>query len=467
MSRSARAGLAAVAAATALAAAACSGGSTLGSTTGQAAHAGAGCHLHVLGETRSSAAETAAWQQVFSDFKARYHCTVSATWQGQFTGVPQLLNEARLANQPVDFVTDSTYNYNLVSASDLMDLSRLIKPYQTRFPAAALQPFTIDGKVWAIPVQPETSSMFFYNATLFKRLGLTPPQTFTQLVHDAQVIKSKTNVQPVIEGGKDTWEWPMWYMATFAQTSGNKSVADTVSFLEGKQQFTAPASVAALTDIANFSKDGLLPQSSLATDENGAIAAFVQDKAAMFFDGSWVLPTLRSSHSRFNIGAFTFPLVTSASGVVSQPNGSPTEGLAIPSFIPKADLPMADQFLEFLTSPTEANKIYATLDPVVPTITGVKAANDPLSAQLRGYLPRTNGWLDWIWPTDVVNYVETAIQGVLFNGTSPVNAAQSVQGELNTLRKQQNYDYAFWTKWTHSQQTAVEPSSIPKIQVTG
>jgi raffinose/stachyose/melibiose transport system substrate-binding protein len=466
MSRSRIAGCAAVISVLALATG-CSGGGTLGgSSAAGASKAGAGCQLHVLGETRSSPQETAAWNQVFADFKAKYHCSVTATWEGQFTAVPQMLNEARLAGQTVDFVTDSTYNYDLVSAGDLLDLTKLIAPYRSRFPAAALSPFTIDNKVWAVPTQPETSSMFFYNQTLFHKLGLTAPQTFQQLVHDAQVIKARTNVQPLIEGGSDTWEWPMWYMATYAQTSGNKSVADTEDFLEGKLQFTSPASVQALSDIAAFSKDGLLAQSSLGTDENGAVAAFLQGKAAMMFDGSWDLETYRAGNPKFTIGTFLFPLVTGAPGVVSQSNGSPSEGLAIPSFIPKADIPMASQFLEFLTSSGEANKIFGTLDPVVPTIDGVTGASDPLASQMQSYLPRTNGWLDWIWPTDVVNYVETAIEGVLFGGKTPEQAAQSVQGELNTLRQQQNYNYAFWTKWTTAQQNAVEPSSVPKISVT-
>ncbi|HUA41743.1 MAG TPA: extracellular solute-binding protein [Streptosporangiaceae bacterium] len=466
MSRSQIAGCAAAISALALAVVGCGGGTLSSGSSSQASKAGAHCQLHVLGETRSSSAETAAWNQVFADFKAKYHCTVTATWEGEFTAVPQMLNEARLSGQPVDFVTDATSNYNLVSAGDLLDLNKLIASYRSRFPAAALQPFTIDGKVWAVPTEPETSSMFFYNATLFHKLGLTAPQTFAQLVHDAQVIKAKTNVQPVVEGGNDTWEWPMWYMATYAQTSGNNSVADTVNFLEGKQQFTSPQSVQALADIAEFSKDGLLQQSSMGSNENGAVAAFVQGKAAMMFDGSWDLPTFRAAHPKFSIGAFLFPLMTNTPGVVAQSNGSPTEGLAIPSFIPKGDLPMASQFLEFITSPSEADKIFGTLDPIVPTITGVAGTSDPLSSQLQGYLSQTNGWLDWIWPTDVVNYVETAIEGVLFGGKTPLQAAQSVQGELNTLRQTQNYNYAFWTKWSPSQLKAVEPATVPKINVT-
>lgn len=428
-------------------------------------HSSPACQLNLLGETRSSPAETAAWNKVFSDFKSRFHCSVVATWQGQWSGIPQLLNEARISHQTVDIVADGTYNYSLASAGDLMDLTKLVAPYKSRFPAATLQPFTVDGRLWAVPDEPETFSMFFYNVTLFKKLDLTVPRTFAQLEHDAQVIKSRTNVLPIVEGGSDAWEWPMWYMATFAQTSGNKSVPDTIAFLEGKQQFTSAASVQALEDIAQFSKDGLLTENALGTDENGAVAAFVKGLAAMMFDGGWDLPTIEAGQPKFSIGVFPFPLVVSKAGVFVQPNGSPSEGLAIPSSIPRADLPMAAQFLEFVSSPLEANKIQSTLDPEVPTITGVKPVSDPLSATLREYLPKTNSWLDWIWPADVVTSVENAIEGVLFSHQSAMSAAKSVQNELQTLRQEQNYNYDFWATWSKAQRSAVEPPFIPKVEI--
>ena len=67
-----------------------------------------GCTLHILGSARTNAAEQAGWQKVFADFKQQYGCTVTAHWQGQFTDVPQELNEAHLAHQTVDVVTTAT-----------------------------------------------------------------------------------------------------------------------------------------------------------------------------------------------------------------------------------------------------------------------------------------------------------------------------------------------------------------------
>lgn len=468
MDRVKRTAAVAMTAAAALVAAACSNGTIAsGSNSGSAGKAGSGCKLHMLGEARSSQAEANAWQQVFADFKAKYHCTVVATWQGQFTGVPQLLNEAHLAGQTVDIVTNGTEIWDFVKSGSLMDLTKMVKPYLNRFSPGTVARFTLDGHVWGVPLSVESSSVFFYNATLFHKLGLAAPTTFAQMVHAATVLKAKASVQPVVEGGKDTWEWPMWYMNAFAQTSGNTSIPDTISVLDGKQKFTSPASVQAFSDLANFGKTGLLTSSSLATDENGAIAAFVQQKAAMMFDGTWALPLLRAAKPKFQIGVFTFPKVVNTPGVVSQPSGAPEGALSIPSFIPRADLPMADQFIEFATSPPEAGKILATLDPTVPSVAAVPSSSDPLASTLRNdFLPRTIGWLDWMWPSPVTTSMENAIEGVLFNHESPQQAAQAVQTELNTLRQQQNYNYDFLSGWSKSQWSKVEPAKVPKIQIT-
>jgi raffinose/stachyose/melibiose transport system substrate-binding protein len=424
----------------------------------------AGCTLHILGSTRANKAESDGWNKVFADFKAQYGCTVTATWSGQFTDVPRMLNEARLAHQTVNLVTTATTNKDLAKAGLLLDLTKLIKPYSGRFTPGATKLFNVGGHIWAIPVGAESSSVFFYNATLFKQLKLSEPKTYADLKKVAAKIKA-AGVQPLVEAGKDTWEWPMWYMSTFAQRSGNKSVAAVQQILEGRSKFTRPDSVAAFGDIAQFAKDGLLNQTAFDTDENGAVAAFLQKKAAIMYDGTWVLPTLRAGNPSFKVGVFNFPLVVNRKGVVSQPSGAPEGALAIPSFAPKSDLQKTAQFLEFITRKQQATRVLAPLKPIVPSIKSVPSTTDPLAPELRKN--RTIGWLDWIWPNEVNNAVIQAIQGVLFNNQSPQAAAQVVQSSLDTLKKQQNYTFNWWAKWSKADWAKVTPSPVPKIQVKG
>jgi raffinose/stachyose/melibiose transport system substrate-binding protein len=452
---------------TVAAAAAVMAATTIVVVTGAAgARSARGCTLHVLGSARSSAAETAAWNQVFAQFKAAYGCTVTAHWQGQFTDVAKELNEARLAHQSVDLVTTGTGANDQAKAGNFLDITKIVKPFASRFSPGDMARFTIGGHIWAIPLGIDSSSVFFYNATLFKQLHLTTPKTFAQFMSVAKTLESKAKIQPLTEGGKDTWEWPMWYMSTFSQTSHNRSLAELAQILEGKKQFTAPDSVAALDALARFGSTGLLKSTALDTDENGAVAAFLQKKAAMFYDGTWVLSTLRSGKPTFQIGVFAFPLVVNGTGVVSQPNGAPEGALAIPSFAPKADVQMAAQFLEFVSRKGPATKVLTPLNPLVPSVKSVPSSKDPLAPILRKqFLPHTIGWLDWIWPNDVNNAVIQSIEGVLYNHQSPADAAKGMQSALDTLKQQQSYKFDWWTTWSKDQWSKVEPNPVPKIQV--
>ncbi|MDX6411849.1 MAG: raffinose/stachyose/melibiose transport system substrate-binding protein, partial [Gaiellaceae bacterium] len=150
----------------------------------------AGCTLHILGSTRANKAESDGWNKVFADFKAQYGCTVTATWSGQFTDVPRMLNEARLAHQTVNLVTTATTNKDLAKAGLLLDLTKLIKPYAGRFTPGATTLFNVGGHIWAIPVGAESSSVFFYNATLFKQLKIAEPKTYAQLKSVSAKIKA-------------------------------------------------------------------------------------------------------------------------------------------------------------------------------------------------------------------------------------------------------------------------------------
>lgn len=421
--------------------------------------ASSGCKLHVLGPASTAPATDTKWKTVFADFKSKYHCTVTATWESTFTTVPEIINEARLSHEPVDLVFGTgTETWSLASAGDLMNLNKVVASYKKNFKPGVLTPFTIDGQLWSVPYAPVSLSTFIYNKSLFKKLGLAVPHTFAQLEHVAKVIKQKTNELPIIEAGKTTWEWPMWYMAEFSQTSGNKSVAQTEAFLSGTRKFTASDSVAAFKNLAQFSSDGLLTESaSLSTSASASIAAFVQGKAAMTFNGTWVLPTILAAKPDFQLGVFSFPRVVTSTGVVNQENGSPGAGVGIPAFITRADLPATEKLLKFISTPAMQNVIQSMYDPVIPTGVGVTPAKTALGTTLRAMLSSTVGWLDWIWPADVTTAVENAIEGVLFSHESPKSAAQAVQSEYETLKSQQHYGYNFWTSWTQAQKKAVEP----------
>ncbi|MCU1580257.1 MAG: family 1 extracellular solute-binding protein [Rhodoglobus sp.] len=428
----------------------------------------AGCHLSFMASADRPTAEQDAYKEVFADFEKAYNCTVDTTFEGTWDQITQQLTAARLASQQVNLFVSGTASRDLAKAGLSMDLTQCIAPFKDRFLDSALAPYTVDNHNWAIPMSSTDTSAIFYNADMFAQLGIQPPTTFQELVDAGDKISAAQGIVPIIHQGKSPWYWPMWYMSTFAQTSGNKSIQYTEDFLSGKRQFDSPEEVQALNDLAKFTQDGLLDQTTLDTDEQGMFASFLQGKAAMFYGLTPSLINLEQGNPTFKIGVFQFPKVVSDASVAPQVGGGPENGISIASFAPEATKVMSCQLLEFMSRPDEAKKILDPGNPLVPSVKSVPAtANEPLAPQLTSeFIPNTITFLDWIWPSQVNDAVTSAITDVMYNGKSGDDAAKSVQAALDKLVAEEDYKFDWWTAWTNDDWAKVSFPSDMKIDVT-
>lgn len=424
--------------------------------------------LHILGSTSSTPELDKAYKEVFADFEKEFNVKVDARLEGDWSALPARLQTARVGNEPVDILWTgaNTINATYARAGAVMDLTDLIKPFQDRFNPGMLDPYTIGGHVWAVPQSTVSTSAIYYNASMFKELGLEAPKTYADLVAAAKVIKEKKGIDPMIHQGKATFMWPMWFFETYAQTSGNKSVEKLQEALEGKRKFTDPEVVAAFAALAQFSKDGVLSADSLGTDHDGMIAAFAQQKAAMFYGGTWEVATIRDTVKDFEVGVFPFPNVTGNDAILSQHGGGPDTGYAIPSFASPENLDLAVQFLEFVTRPANANKILSVQAPFYASQKGVTLTEDPLTKDLvKNFYPNTIRFLDWIWPAEVNDAMQGSIAGVVSGTMTPEQAAQNIQDAYDKVVKEKDYSYNWWDKWTDADWAKVKPASIPNIKV--
>jgi len=424
--------------------------------------------FHLQGAARTVPGQEEAWDEVVTAFEEEYNVNVEVRWQGEWSDIAQQLQTARLANEPVDITTcgANQTNSTLARSGLLMDITDIIAPFQDRFVKGMLDPYTIGGKVWAMPWDVASTSAVFYNVDMFKELGLSEPSTFAELVDISNKIKEEKGIIPWIHQGKAPWMWPMWFFETFAQTSGNKSLELTGDFLAGNRKFTSPEEVAAFEAIAQFYQDGILTQESLDTDTEGMRAAFAQQKAAMFYGGTWEMPNVRDAVTDFEVGVFEFPLVVDTAGVVPQHGGGPDGCLAIPGFAPKENIDLQAQFLEFVSRKEFANKILQPALPLLPVLTNVPPVDDPLAPELNSeFIPHTIRFLDWIWPVEVNDAVMQGVPAVIVGEMTPEEAAASVQKAFDTLVVEKEFTYDWWTSWTADDWAKVTPSMIPTIDV--
>jgi len=377
-------------------------------------------------------------QEVFDGFLKAYPEVAAIEWdaQGPQGDAIQRLMTARLAEQEMDLIACPAFYTNgaYVRRKLVMPITEQIKPFQDRIDAAALGAFTVNGEVYGVPISTLSTSTIYYNVDLFEKLGIKVPTTYEEL--KAAVPKfQEAGVIPLLHQGSNTVMWPMWFFETFSQSSGDP-IGKTQKNLEGTAKFNDPADVEAFRLIKQWVDDGVLSKDSLAVDMDGMRAAFAAGKSAMYYGGTWEIPSLQSSVKDFKWGVFAFPKMAGTPGAPGHGGGA-DNGICISSSIAPEKLDAAVKFIEYLTRPEVATLYLAPEQPIAASIKGVPQIEDAYAIELRREaFPATIKFLDWIWPSEVASATASAIAGVVGGTTTPEEAANSVQAVFDDLKAQ-------------------------------
>ncbi|TIM20619.1 MAG: extracellular solute-binding protein [Mesorhizobium sp.] len=377
-------------------------------------------------------------QQVIDGFLKANPDVAAVEWdaQGPQTDSIQRVMTAKLANQEMDLIACPAFYTNgaYVRRKLVMPITDKIKPFQDRIDAAALGAFTVNGQVYGVPISTLSTSTIFYNVDLFQKLAIPVPPTYDDL--KAAVPKFKTaGVIPLLHQGSNTVMWPMWYFETFSQASGDP-VGKTQKNLEGTAKFTDAPDVEGFKLIKQWVDDGILSKDSLSVDQDGMRAAFAAGKSAMYYGGTWEIPSLQSSVKDFKWGVFAFPKMDGTPGAPGHGGGA-DNGMCVASSIPPEKLDAAVKFIEYLTRPEVATLYLAPEQPIAASIKGVPQVDDAYAVELRKQaFPNTIKFLDWIWPSEVASATSSAIAGIVGGTTTPEDAAASIQTIFDDLKAQ-------------------------------
>lgn len=374
--------------------------------------------------------------EVYKGFLAAHPEVAAIEWdaQGPQANSLQRLMTAKLANQEIDLIACPAFWVN--GAYIRRGLLRPIteeemKPFADRVDQAALGAFSVSGKIYGIPITTMSTSTIFYNVDLFTKLGIPVPPTYEDL--KAAVPKFKeAGVIPLLHQGSNTPMWPMWFFETLSQASGDP-VGKTQTNLEGKTKFNDPADVEGFKLIKQWVDDGILSPDSLSVDQDGMRAAFAGGKSAMYYGGTWEIPSLQEGVKNFQWGVFAFPKMAGTPGEPKHGGGA-DNGICLSSSIPEEKVAPALAFIDYLTKPEVATLYLAPEQPMAASIKGVPVIEDKYAQDLRASaFPNTIKFLDWIWPSEVATATSSAIAGIVGGQLSPEEAAASVQQAFDTL----------------------------------
>jgi raffinose/stachyose/melibiose transport system substrate-binding protein len=301
----------------------------------------------------------------------------------------------------------------MVNANEVQPLT-LTAADKANVGAAALAPYTANGKVYAVPVdfQPEG---IYYSKDLFSRAGITsPPTTIPELETDVAKLKA-IGVAPIAVGAKDAWPAAHWYYNFALRECSQATMAKAAASLK----FTDPCWTKAGNDLTSFLRVNPFQPGFLTTPAQqgaGSSAGLVANhKAGMELMGAWdpgVIASLTPNQKPLpDLGWFPFPAVPGGKGAPTAMMGG-VDGYSLSTHAP----PEAFGFLEFLLT-TQQQKAYSQAFVTIPVnkaAQSVVTQSYNISAlQALNQSAYTMEFLDTEFGQNVGNAMNTAVVNLL------------------------------------------------------
>ncbi len=193
---------------------------------------------------------------------------------------------------------------------------------------------TIDGKIYAMPCEAVQPIILFYNKKVLDHVGVSPPQTWGDIMDMVPKINAK-HIAPFALGGQSRWTNMMWLEFLFDRIGGPE-VFQAV-FDGHANAWSNPAAIQALTECQKLIKaNGFIKGfSSITADSNADQALLYTGKAAMMLHGSWTYGNMKTAGGDFvtgdHLGYMNFPPVDGGKGDPSDTVGNPAQYLSISS----------------------------------------------------------------------------------------------------------------------------------------
>ncbi|WP_127507244.1 extracellular solute-binding protein [Actinoplanes solisilvae] len=223
-------------------------------------------------------------------------------------------------------------NSNLVE--DLTDWFGQNAAVKDKILASSFGAATVNGKIYAMPIETVQPIVLFYNKKVFERVGVQPPKSWGEIM--ALVPKfNAAKVAPFSLAGQSRWTNMMWLEFLLDRTAGSE-VFDRV-FAGEKDAWSDPAVLDMLTKIQDLVKANGFQKgfSSTTADSNADQALLYTGKAAMMLHGSWSYGIQTANGGNFvkedGLGWMNFPAVEGGKGDPSNTVGNPGQYLSISS----------------------------------------------------------------------------------------------------------------------------------------
>ncbi|WP_019534378.1 extracellular solute-binding protein [Paenibacillus ginsengihumi] len=240
-------------------------------------------------------AKAIAMRQILDDFQAS-HPNIELEVEGLPTdGLKTRLRTVAAADEMPDLFVmwPDAMTKEFVNGGLLQPIDEFLdsKPeWKNNFIPNALDGYTVDGKIYSVPMNLAPSSFIYYNQAIFDQYGVKVPETWDELKAAIDTF-NKNNVIPIALGNKANWVVQSTIFSTIAdRVTGTDWLLKAVN--QDGAKFTDPQFIEALKVLQDLGNAKAFQDGFNSIDENQMIQLYNQGKAAMFIDGGWALANL-------------------------------------------------------------------------------------------------------------------------------------------------------------------------------
>lgn len=314
-----------------------------------------------------------------------------------------------------------------IDASLVKDLTADTSSWIGNLTAAAVQPYSFDGKVYGIPWDVGMVG-FWYNKDHFATAGITDiPATWADFLAAVGKLKAK-GITPIGLAGADKWPGHFYWAYLAIRTAG----LDALKQAAVDNDFSHPDFVTAgqhlkeLVDMQPFQKGFLAAKYDT---PDGQAAAVGNGTAALELMGQWAPSTEESASASKKglgdkLGFFTFPAVDGGKGKATDAFGG-GNGFAIGKNAPPATV----DFLKFILSVDNQRK-GAAVGGLLPTAKGAEdALKDPNVKTVAATLAAATGfqlYLDQAYAPAVGAQVNDSVAELIAGKATPQQVADAI-----------------------------------------
>ncbi len=289
----------------------------------------------------------------------------------------------------------------------------------------AMAVYSHKGKYYGAPYD-MGAVVIWYNKAIFKKLGLKPFKTWSELLAGVKKIKA-AGIIPIALGEGDKWPGHFWWVYLAVRLGGKEAFEKAYT---RKGSFADEPFVKAgekLMELLNL--DPFQP-GFLAATYNDEASLVGNGKAAMELMGQWA-PYVQNANTPDgkglgeNLGCFPFPMVEGGKGKSTDVMGG-GNGYIIGKNAP----PEAVEFLKFIVN-YENNSRLASQGRIIPVVKGAEKAlkdrNARLIASIVSKADYYQLYYDQFLPPAVGEAVKDATQMLFAKKISPKEAAEMIE----------------------------------------